>query len=213
MRGLPAPRRAGAGACGQLGSDAVHAGEDPGPVPNGSAQRAQRLQEAGRCATRATGSGAPPTRHLREEPEADLGEPGDADVYQRRAHRRPTRRGARPCSMRRGAYNEVLKTIPPTSSLAPASRACARHPRISSTSRSDPGRAPIRTRRWQASASPSRGAMALGAAAAGWWYARESPPHQGPSSSSHRRLSNRELAVYGDPARPCRRSTRWPPRV
>jgi len=24
------------------------------------------------------------------------------------------------------------------------------------------------------------GALALGAAATGWWYARESPPHQGP---------------------------------
>ena len=43
--------------------------------------------------------------------------------------------------------------------------------------------------------------MALGAAAAGWWYARESPPHQGPIVLiAIDGLSNRELAVYGDPA-------------
>ncbi|HEY6510131.1 MAG TPA: sulfatase-like hydrolase/transferase [Vicinamibacterales bacterium] len=44
-----------------------------------------------------------------------------------------------------------------------------------------PASAPVRTRRWQAIAiTVVVGAMALGSAAAGWWYARESPPHQGP---------------------------------
>lgn len=43
--------------------------------------------------------------------------------------------------------------------------------------------------------------MALGAAAAGWWYARESPPHHGPIVLiAVDGLSNRDLAVYGDPA-------------
>lgn len=38
-----------------------------------------------------------------------------------------------------------------------------------------------RTRRWQAAFITALvGTLALGAAAAGWWYARESPPHQGP---------------------------------
>lgn len=42
-------------------------------------------------------------------------------------------------------------------------------------------RGPVRTRRWQAVAiTVVVGALALGAAATGWWYARESPPHQGP---------------------------------
>src|SRR5262249_46894247 len=42
-------------------------------------------------------------------------------------------------------------------------------------------RGPVRTRRWQAVAITAVvGALALGAAATGWWYARESPPHQGP---------------------------------
>ncbi len=44
-----------------------------------------------------------------------------------------------------------------------------------------PASAPVRTRRWQAVAITCVvGALALGSAAAGWWYARESPPHQGP---------------------------------
>jgi tetratricopeptide (TPR) repeat protein len=61
---------------------------------------------------------------------------------------------------------------------------------------------PIRTRRWQAIGIMAVvGAMALGAAAAGWWYARESPPHQGPIVLvAIDGLSNRDLAVYGDPA-------------
>ena len=42
--------------------------------------------------------------------------------------------------------------------------------------------------------------MALAAAAGGWWYARESPPHQGPIILiAIDGLSNRDLAVYGDP--------------
>jgi tetratricopeptide (TPR) repeat protein len=42
-------------------------------------------------------------------------------------------------------------------------------------------RGPLRTRRWQAVAITAVvGALALGAAATGWRYARESPPHQGP---------------------------------
>ncbi len=42
-------------------------------------------------------------------------------------------------------------------------------------------RSPVRARRWQAVAITAVvGALALGAAATGWWYARESPPHQGP---------------------------------
>jgi len=44
-----------------------------------------------------------------------------------------------------------------------------------------PASPPVRTRRWQAVAiTVVVGALALGSAAAGWWYARESPPHQGP---------------------------------
>jgi len=65
-----------------------------------------------------------------------------------------------------------------------------------------PASVPIRTRRWQAiGITVVVGAMALGAAAAGWWYARESPPHQGPIVLiAIDGLSNRALAVYGDPA-------------
>ena len=65
-----------------------------------------------------------------------------------------------------------------------------------------PASAPIRTRRWQAiGLTLVVGTMALGAAAAGWWYARESPPHQCPIVLfAIDGLSNRELAVYGDPA-------------
>jgi len=60
---------------------------------------------------------------------------------------------------------------------------------------------PIRTRRWHAiGIIVAVGAMALGAAAGGWWYARESPPHQGPIVLiAIDGLSHRDLAVYGDP--------------
>jgi tetratricopeptide (TPR) repeat protein len=65
-----------------------------------------------------------------------------------------------------------------------------------------PASAPVRTRRWQAiGITLIVGTMALGAAAAGWWYARESPPHQGPIVLiAIDGLSNRDLAVYGDPS-------------
>src|SRR5688500_10855230 len=65
-----------------------------------------------------------------------------------------------------------------------------------------PASAPIRTRRWHAiGIIVAVGAMALGAAAGGWWDARESPPHQGPIILiAIDGLSNRALAVYGDPA-------------
>jgi len=44
-----------------------------------------------------------------------------------------------------------------------------------------PGRARVRTRRWQATLIVTLVfTAAVGAAAVGWWYARESPPHQGP---------------------------------
>jgi tetratricopeptide (TPR) repeat protein len=44
-----------------------------------------------------------------------------------------------------------------------------------------PGRPPRRVRRWQAAGIVSVVLVAVaGAAGAGWWYARESPPHQGP---------------------------------
>ena len=64
-----------------------------------------------------------------------------------------------------------------------------------------PASTPIRTRRWHAiGIIVAVGAMALGAAAGGWWYARESPPHQGPIVLiAIDGLSNRDLAVYGDP--------------
>jgi tetratricopeptide (TPR) repeat protein len=64
-----------------------------------------------------------------------------------------------------------------------------------------PSTTPFRTRRWHAAGIiVAVGAMALGAAAAGWWYARESPPHQGPIVLvAIDGLSNRDLAVYGDP--------------
>ncbi len=64
-----------------------------------------------------------------------------------------------------------------------------------------PVSAPIRTRRWHAiGIIAAVGVLALGAAAGGWWYARESPPHQGPIVLiAIDGLSNRDLAVYGDP--------------
>ena len=64
-----------------------------------------------------------------------------------------------------------------------------------------PASTPIRTRRWHAiGIIVAVGAMALGAAAGGWWYARESPPHQGPIVLiAIDGLSHRDLAVYGDP--------------
>jgi len=44
-----------------------------------------------------------------------------------------------------------------------------------------PARARVRTRRWQATLIVTLVfTAAVGAAAVGWWYARESPPHQGP---------------------------------
>jgi tetratricopeptide (TPR) repeat protein len=44
-----------------------------------------------------------------------------------------------------------------------------------------PGRPRVRTRRWQATLIITLVfSAAVGAAAVGWWYARESPPHQGP---------------------------------
>ena len=44
-----------------------------------------------------------------------------------------------------------------------------------------PGRSRVRTRRWQATLIITLVfSAAVGAAAVGWWYARESPPHQGP---------------------------------
>ena len=44
-----------------------------------------------------------------------------------------------------------------------------------------PGRPRVRTRRWQATLIVTLVfTAAVGAAAVGWWYARESPPHQGP---------------------------------
>ena len=44
-----------------------------------------------------------------------------------------------------------------------------------------PGRAPVRPRRWAATVIVTLFFVAVaGAAAVGWWYARESPPHQGP---------------------------------
>src|SRR3954471_16388413 len=44
-----------------------------------------------------------------------------------------------------------------------------------------PNRSPAQRRRWHASLIVSLFFMAVAAAAGtGWWYARESPPHQGP---------------------------------
>ena len=44
-----------------------------------------------------------------------------------------------------------------------------------------PSRPRVRTRRWQATLIVTLVfTAAVGAAAVGWWYARESPPHQGP---------------------------------
>src|SRR5688572_10228742 len=44
-----------------------------------------------------------------------------------------------------------------------------------------PAHAPARVRRWQATIIVSLFFVAVaGAAGIGWWYARESPPHQGP---------------------------------
>ena len=44
-----------------------------------------------------------------------------------------------------------------------------------------PSRPRVRTRRWQATLIITLVfTAAVGAAAVGWWYARESPPHQGP---------------------------------
>jgi len=44
-----------------------------------------------------------------------------------------------------------------------------------------PSRPRVRNRRWQATLIVTLVfTAAVGAAAVGWWYARESPPHQGP---------------------------------
>jgi tetratricopeptide (TPR) repeat protein len=62
-----------------------------------------------------------------------------------------------------------------------------------------PGRARVRTRRWQATLIITLVfTAAVGAAAVGWWYARESPPHQGPIVVlAVDGLSSSALTAYG----------------
>src|SRR5688572_4160143 len=62
-----------------------------------------------------------------------------------------------------------------------------------------PKRAPARIRRWQATAILTLFFIAVaGAAAIGWWYARESPAHQGPIVViSVDGLQPSTLAAYG----------------
>jgi len=62
-----------------------------------------------------------------------------------------------------------------------------------------PGRSRVRTRRWQATLIITLVfSAAVGAAAVGWWYARESPPHQGPIVLlAVDGLSNSALTTYG----------------
>ncbi|HET9269885.1 MAG TPA: sulfatase-like hydrolase/transferase [Vicinamibacterales bacterium] len=62
-----------------------------------------------------------------------------------------------------------------------------------------PGRSRARTRRWQATLIITLVfSAAVGAAAVGWWYARESPPHQGPIVLlAVDGLSSSALTAYG----------------
>lgn len=62
-----------------------------------------------------------------------------------------------------------------------------------------PNQAPARPRRWQATLIIALVFLAaVAAASAGWWYARESPPHQGPIVLiSADGLSNTALPAYG----------------
>ena len=62
-----------------------------------------------------------------------------------------------------------------------------------------PSRPRVRTRRWQATLIITLVfTAAIGAAAVGWWYARESPPHQGPILLiSVDQLAPESLAAYG----------------
>jgi arylsulfatase A-like enzyme/Flp pilus assembly protein TadD len=62
-----------------------------------------------------------------------------------------------------------------------------------------PGRSRVRTRRWQATLIITLVfTAAVGAAAVGWWYARESPPHQGPIVVlAIDGLSSSALTAYG----------------
>jgi tetratricopeptide (TPR) repeat protein len=62
-----------------------------------------------------------------------------------------------------------------------------------------PNQAPARPRRWQATLIIALVFLAaVAAASAGWWYARESPPHQGPIVLiSADGLSNTSLPAYG----------------
>jgi tetratricopeptide (TPR) repeat protein len=62
-----------------------------------------------------------------------------------------------------------------------------------------PGRPRVRTRRWQATLIITLVfTAAVGAAAVGWWYARESPPHQGPIVVlAVDGLSSSALTAYG----------------
>ena len=62
-----------------------------------------------------------------------------------------------------------------------------------------PGRSRVRTRRWQATLIITLVfTAAVGAAAVGWWYARESPPHQGPIVVlAVDGLSSSALTTYG----------------
>src|SRR5688500_15274369 len=62
-----------------------------------------------------------------------------------------------------------------------------------------PAHPPARVRRWKATIIVSLFFLAVAASAAiGWWYARESPPHQGPIVLiSVDGIQAAELPVYG----------------
>ena len=108
--------------------------------------------------------------------------------------------------------------MPPTSALAPASRACARRA-LELVARSHvrmPASAPIRTRRWQAiGITVVVGAMALGAAAGGLVVRARVAAAPGPDRPHrHRRPVEPGRSPSTATRRaPCRRSTRWPPRA